>query len=93
MACAERTFNPGCTVRTSLRESYRVGRDVRVRTLDVPRDRASRSGLHLVVRHGLGSAIAYDALTAVDGAPQVDALLTVGRPLGICGVQDKLSPP
>ena len=46
-----------------------------------------------VVRHGLGSAIAYDVLTAVDGAPQVDALLTVGRSLAICGVQDKLSPP
>jgi hypothetical protein len=74
-------------------ESYRVGGDVRVRTLDVPRDGASRPDLNPVVRYGLGIAIAYDVLTAVDGAPQVNALLTVGRPLGICGVQDKLSPP
>jgi hypothetical protein len=37
--------------------------------------------------------IAYDALTAVEGVPRVDALITIGSPLGISEVQDGLKPP
>src|SRR6516225_4712432 len=66
------------------RQTAQHARD-RIRELT---DRSSLAGLSrrnaLIIRHesfrteGLGSAIAYDVLTSVDGAPQVDALLTVG---------------
>jgi hypothetical protein len=42
---------------------------------------------------GLGSVIAYDVLEAVGGARRVDALMTVGSPLGSSEVHDRLSPP
>ena len=42
--------------------------------------------------HSLGSVIGYDALTAIEGAPTVDALLTVGSPLGISEVPEGLTP-
>ncbi len=74
-------------------ESYRIRRDVRARALEALQAGARASGPHLVVGHSLGSVIAYDVLTAVDAAPRVDALLTVGSPLGISEVQDRLAPP
>ncbi|MGH3935432.1 MAG: hypothetical protein ACRDS1_10735 [Pseudonocardiaceae bacterium] len=74
-------------------ESFRIRRDVRARALDVLREGAARPGPHLVVGHSLGSVIAYDLLTGPDDAPRVDALLTVGSPLGISEVQDGLTPP
>ncbi len=74
-------------------ESFRIRRDVRLRGLEALREGAARPGPHVVVGHSLGSVIAYDLLTDVDGAPRVDALLTVGSPLGISEVQDGLTPP
>ena len=74
-------------------ESFRIRRDVRLRGLEALREGAERPGSHVVVGHSLGSVIAYDLLTDVEGAPRVDALLTVGSPLGVSEVQDGLTPP
>jgi hypothetical protein len=74
-------------------ETFRIRRDVQARALDVLCAGAERGGPHVLVGHSLGSVIAYDVLTAVDGAPRVDALLTVGSPLGISEVQERLAPP
>jgi pimeloyl-ACP methyl ester carboxylesterase len=74
-------------------ESYRLRRDVRARALDVLQAGARRPGPHMVVGHSLGSVIAYDLLTAVEETPRVDALLTVGSPLGMSEVQERLAPP
>jgi len=74
-------------------ETYQIRTDVRARVLEKLRDAASGPGPHLLVGHSLGSVIAYDALTAIDGAPNVDALLTVGSPLGISEVREGLTPP
>lgn len=70
---------------------YRVQTEIRRRTLDALQG-APASGLHVVVAHSLGSVIAYDVLQCVADAPSVDALLTLGSPLGIDEVQDRLRP-
>lgn len=74
-------------------ETFHIRTDVRGRALDALRDGAARPGPHLMVGHSLGSVIAYDALTAIDGAPKVDALMTVGSSLGISEVREGLTPP
>jgi pimeloyl-ACP methyl ester carboxylesterase len=73
-------------------ETFQIRTDVRARVLEKLTEAADRRP-HLVVGHSLGSVIAYDALVALDGAPVVDALLTVGSPLGISEVRDGLTPP
>lgn len=47
---------------------------------------------HVVVSHSLGTVIAYDCLKRVDGCAPVDGLLTLGSPLGLDEVQDRLRP-
>jgi hypothetical protein len=46
----------------------------------------------VVVSHSLGTVIAYDCLKRVDACPSVDALITLGSPLGLDEIQDKLQP-
>jgi Alpha/beta hydrolase family len=74
-------------------ETFRIRKDIRARVLTALLDGAKRPGPHVVVGHSLGSVIAYDSLTAIDDAPVVDAILTLGSPLGISEVQDGLTPP
>lgn len=40
----------------------------------------------------MGTVIAYDCLKRVADCPQVDALMTIGSPLGLDEIQDKLRP-
>lgn len=47
---------------------------------------------HVVVSHSLGTLIAYDCLKRVPEATSVDTLITVGSPLGLDEIQDKLKP-
>lgn len=44
----------------------------------------------VLVGHSQGSFIAYDVLTGVDSCPEVHGLLTLGSPLGVDEIQDKL---
>ncbi len=74
-------------------ETFRVRRDVRARALAALDEGAQTPGPHVVVCHSLGTVVAYDVLTALDGAPRVDALVTLGSPLGISEVQHALAPP
>ena len=74
-------------------ETFHIRQDIRARALDALRSGARHTGPHVLVGHSLGSVIAYDALTGVDGAPAVDALITIGSPLGISEVQEGLTPP
>jgi hypothetical protein len=74
-------------------ETYKIRRDIRTRVLTALNEAAEQPGPHVLVGHSLGSVIAYDALVAIDDAPVVDALLTVGSPLGISEVRDGLTPP
>ena len=47
---------------------------------------------HIVVAHSMGTVIAYDCLKRVAACAGVDGLITLGSPLGIDEVQDKLQP-
>jgi hypothetical protein len=74
-------------------ESYPIRATIRARTVDALADGATRPGPHVIVSHSLGTVIAYDVLTDLADAPSVDALITLGSPLGLSDVQAKLSPP
>jgi hypothetical protein len=47
---------------------------------------------HIVVSHSMGTVIAYDCLKRVLDCPGVDGLVTLGSPLGLDEIQDKLQP-
>lgn len=74
-------------------EHYRIRRDVRARAVAALAEAAERPGPHVLVGHSLGSVVAYDVLTDRAEVPRVDALLTVGSPLGLSEVQAGLTPP
>lgn len=50
------------------------------------------NGPHVVISHSMGTVIAYDCLKRVEDCPKVDALFTLGSPLGLDEIQDKLKP-
>jgi pimeloyl-ACP methyl ester carboxylesterase len=50
------------------------------------------TGPHVVVSHSMGTVIAYDCLKRVADCARVDGLITLGSPLGLDEVQDKLQP-
>ena len=47
---------------------------------------------HIVVSHSMGTVIAYDCLKQMSDCAKVDGLITIGSPLGLDEVQDKLKP-
>jgi hypothetical protein len=47
---------------------------------------------HIVVSHSMGTVIIYDCLKRVSDCPAINALITIGSPLGIDEVQDKFAP-
>jgi hypothetical protein len=47
---------------------------------------------HVVVSHSLGTVIAYDCLKRVADCRAVDGLVTIGSPLGLDEIQDRLRP-
>ena len=82
-------FNAAHSPRPGTR--YRVRSEIRARVVRALAQ-APDHGPHVVVAHSLGSVIAYDVLKRVHDVPPVDALLTLGSPLGIDEVQDRLRP-
>jgi hypothetical protein len=74
-------------------ERYRIRRDVRSRARDDLYAAAQHPGPHVVIGHSLGSVVAYDVLTDSHDVPRVDALITVGSPLGLSEVRAGLTPP
>ena len=75
-------------------ETFRVQEEIRRRFVDtLKRDaQANRSGPHIVVSHSMGTVIAYDCLKRVPDCPTVDGFMTLGSPLGLDEIQDKLQP-
>lgn len=76
-------------------ETYRVRDEIRDRFVAaLMRDAVANAGRgpHVVLSHSMGTVISYDCLKRVPDCPQVDALMTVGSPLGIDEVQEKLQP-
>ena len=73
-------------------DTYRVRDVIRARLLAALQEGATKPGPHVVVSHSMGTVIAYDCLTRVEGCPSVDAFMTIGSPLGLDDVQDQLIP-
>jgi hypothetical protein len=73
-------------------ETYRVQDEIRQRFVAGIKQGAASPGPHVVVSHSMGTVIAYDCLKRVPDCPKVDALVTIGSPLGIDEVQDRLLP-
>jgi hypothetical protein len=72
--------------------TYRVQDEIRGRMIRALTEGAARPGPHIVVSHSMGTVIAYDCLKRVAGAPVVAGLMTIGSPLGLDEIQDKLRP-
>jgi hypothetical protein len=72
--------------------TYQVQDEIRSRTIKALQEGAAKPGPHVVVSHSMGTVIAYDCLKRVADAARVDGLMTVGSPLGLDEIQDKLHP-
>lgn len=70
--------------------TYKVQDEIRNRVLN--KLNAVNTDRHIVISHSMGTVIMYDCLKRVGACPAVDALMTVGSPLGIAEVQDCLKP-
>lgn len=70
---------------------YQVRNEIRNRFRSTLED-ASRHGSVIVVAHSFGTVIAYDCLKNVPECPKIESLITVGSPLGLSEMQDKLDP-
>jgi hypothetical protein len=71
--------------------TYRVRDEIRPRMQAALAEASGRPRPHIVMSHSMGTVIAYDCLKRLRG-PGVDALITIGSPLGIDEVQDCLKP-
>ena len=83
-------FNFDHTPRSGVR--YKVQDEIRSRVLKKLKEGAEKEGPHIVVSHSMGTVIVYDCLKRVTDCPSIDGLMTIGSPLGIDEVQDKLKP-
>jgi pimeloyl-ACP methyl ester carboxylesterase len=73
-------------------ESFTVQEEIRRRFVEALQHGSRQGAPHVVVSHSMGTVIAYDCLKRVPDCPSVDALFTIGSPLGLDEIQDKLSP-
>jgi hypothetical protein len=73
------------------RQPVRIQKTIRERFVDKV-GKPGSDGPHIVVSHSMGTVIAYDCLKRVNGCSKVDGLITIGSPLGLDEVQDKLQP-
>lgn len=73
-------------------DSFRVQQEIRRRFVTALKEAEGKGRPHVVVSHSMGTVIAYDCLKRVPDCPAVDALVTVGSPLGLDEIQDKLQP-
>jgi hypothetical protein len=73
------------------RTPVRIQQTIRQRFVDAVCSRAV-SRPHVVMSHSMGTVIAYDCLKRVGACAEVDGFITLGSPLGLDEVQDKLQP-
>ena len=83
-------FNATFSPRTG--EQYAIQDAIRAEVVSVLAEGAARPGRHVLVTHSMGTVIAYDCLRRVPDCPSVDALMTIGSPLGLDEIHDGLKP-
>jgi hypothetical protein len=71
-------------------ERYHVQQEIRRRFQEAAA--SASSSPHVVVAHSMGTVISYDNLKRVASSPEIDGLITLGSPLGLDEIQDKLRP-
>lgn len=69
-------------------ERFDVRQELRDRFVKAVAVGNAKPGPHVVVSHSMGAIIAYDCLKRVSSCESVDALITLGSPLGLSEVQD-----
>lgn len=72
--------------------TYKVQDEIRNRFVDAIQAVDKSSGPHIILSHSMGTVIAYDCLKRVRKTAHVDGLITIGSPLGLDEIQDKLQP-
>lgn len=72
--------------------AFAVQDEIRSRFLRAVQEGSRMPGPHIVVSHSMGTVVAYDCLKRVAACPQVDALVTIGSPLGLDEIQDRFRP-
>lgn len=72
--------------------AYFVQDEIRRRFVEDLEKNSGGDGPHIVVSHSMGTVIAYDCLLRVGKCPAVDDLMTIGSPLGLDEIQDKMQP-
>ena len=70
--------------------TYQVQDEIRQRFVSAVTDVDVRP--HIVIAHSMGTVISYDVLKRVGACPSIDALITLGSPLGLSEIQDRLEP-
>ena len=70
--------------------SYQVQEEIRDRVVRMLT--GINTDKHIVVAHSMGTVIMYDCLLRVKECPEIDAFMTIGSPLGIDEIQDKMAP-
>lgn len=70
---------------------YEVRKEIRKRFIEALTD-PKITHPHVVVSHSMGTMVAYDCLKRVGDCAGVDALMTLGSPLGVDEVQDRFKP-
>ena len=71
---------------------HKVQDEIRNRFLKAVAEGSGKNGPHIVVSHSMGTVIAYDCLKRVQKIKEIDGLMTIGSPLGLDEIQDKLRP-
>lgn len=73
-------------------ERFKVKDEIRRRFINTLHSDSDKNadGLHVVVSHSMGTVIAYDCLKHRPDCPPIDALMTIGSPLGLDEIQDML---
>jgi len=71
-------------------ETFKVRDEIRTRFLDTTSAVAARP--HVVIAHSMGTVITYDVLKRVAESDDVDAVITIGSPLGLSEIQDQMKP-
>lgn len=69
---------------------YQVQDEIRNRVIKALNE--VKADKHIIMSHSMGTVIIYDCLKRIGNCPSIDDLITIGSPLGLDEIQDKLSP-
>jgi hypothetical protein len=72
--------------------AFQVQKEIRQRFVSQLQSVPDNKRPHVVISHSMGTVIAYDCLKRVPECPVVDGFMTIGSPLGLDEIQDKLQP-